>query len=43
MHVSIHNTIIVDETQVPLEDMDEIYVEGFTYDKALHDQGLFKL
>ena len=30
--------IAVDETQVPLEDLDEIYVEGFTYDKT-GDQG----
>ena len=37
MHVSIHNTIIVDETQVPLEDMDETYVERLTYNKALQD------
>ena len=37
MHALIYNTIIVDETQVPLEDMDEMYVEGFTYDKALQD------
>ena len=43
MHTLIYCTIIVDETQVPPEDMDETYVEGFTHDEALQDQGLFKL
>ena len=37
------NKIIVDETQVPPEDMDETYVEGFTYDEMSQDQGLFKI
>ena len=35
--------IIVDETQVPPEDMDETYVEGFTYDEASQDQGLLNI
>ena len=30
--------IAVDETQVPLEHLDETYVEGFTYDEN-GDQG----
>ena len=30
---------LVDETQVP-EDIDETYVEGFTYDDSTQDQGL---
>ena len=30
-----YNTIIVDETQVPPEDIDANYVEGFRYYDAL--------
>ena len=43
MHALIYYIITVDETQVLPEDMDETYVEGFTHDEVLHDQGLFKL
>ena len=43
MHALISYIIIVDETQVPPEDMDETYVEGFTHDETLQDQGVFKL
>ena len=39
----LKNKIIVDETQVPPEDMDKTYVQGFTYDEMSQDQGLFKI
>ena len=43
MYRMLKNKIIVDETQVPPEDMDETYVEGFTHDEMSQDQGLFKI
>ena len=39
----LKNKIIVDETQVPPEDMGETYVERFTYEEMSQDQGLFKI
>ena len=43
MYRMLKNKTIVDETQVPPEDMDETYVEGFTHDEMSQDQGLFKI
>ena len=35
--------IIVNEIQIPPEDIDEMFVEGFMYDETLQDQGLVKI